>query len=113
MEQMPNIIETKKEEIIGVSENEQNSLRDVLSCFPAIKKCILYGSRVTGVYSEKSDLDIYLEITGKTSGQISDIKNRIQQMLSSKIRYPIHIKDKNDINNRQLLRSIENTGVEL
>ncbi|MCB9820726.1 nucleotidyltransferase domain-containing protein [Candidatus Nomurabacteria bacterium] len=113
MEKTPDITKKNGETFVGVSESEIDSLKKTLGCFPAIKKCILYGSRITGGYSENSDLDVYLEITGKTRGQISDMKNRIQQMLSSQIKYPIHVKDRGEIRNNQLLWNIENQGVEL
>ncbi len=113
MEKISSTMENSNETFVGVKEDELNSLREVLTHFPAIKKCILYGSRITGGYSKKSDLDIYMEIEGKTKGQISDMKSRIQQMLSSTIKYPIHIKDRDEINNQQLLWNIENQGIVL
>lgn len=95
---------------LSVKLNELEALKKVFSCFPSIRKVILFGSRVKGGCSEKSDLDIFLEIKGKTSGQISDMKNRIQHMLSVNILYPIHIKEKNEIFNQQLLSSINREG---
>lgn len=98
------------EKLPGVSEVDLKSLKKVFSCFPAIDEIVLFGSRIKGKHSVNSDLDICLRINGKSDGQKFDMKTRIQQMLASKIDYPIHIMEVGEINNDQLLYSIKNEG---
>jgi uncharacterized protein len=114
MENFPQPTESRLEKMPGVREEELQELKNTISCFPAITKAIMFGSRIKGGHRDDSDLDIYIEVKGKSKSQISVIKARIQEMLAPIIPYPIHVKEAQEMkNNRTLLRIIEIEGIQL
>ena len=97
--------------LLGVKEEELESMLKVFSRFRNIQQAIVYGSRVNGNYRRKSDVDVYLRTENMPSDHISDMKTRIQQMLESDVPYPVHVKEDGEIHNPNLRYAILHEGV--
>ncbi|MCK4540509.1 nucleotidyltransferase domain-containing protein [Candidatus Parcubacteria bacterium] len=112
-EKFTNNLESSTHELPGVNNIELELLKKTFSHFKDVKKIILFGSRIEGGFSDKSDLDIFIETNSKNRGKISDVKNKIQELLSDTIPYPLHIKDLGEIQNKHLLWNINNNGKQI
>ena len=97
----------------GVKRKELESMLLVFSRFRNIQQAIVYGSRVNGNYRRESDVDVYLSMENMPPVHISDMKIRIQQMLSSDVPYPVHIKEDSEIHNPNLRYAIFHGGVKV
>ena len=58
----------------GLSDEQINSIREVLRHFPEVEQAILYGSRAKGNYKPASDIDLTL----KGSRVNTEIMNKIK-----------------------------------
>lgn len=67
----------------GIASDKQfviDKIREVCSHFPAIERAYLFGSFARGTYSEKSDVDIRLDIGTARSFNLRDLEHFSKQV---------------------------------
>ena len=82
----------------GLSERHLSIIRSVVSEFPSIASCIIYGSRAKGNYKTGSDIDLALK------GRVSyDVVSKVHYVLNEETVLPYFV----DVLSYDLLDSVE------
>jgi len=94
--------------MVGLSEKELSSLREVFTKFDAIEEVILFGSRACRTHQKASDVD--LAIKGKTIdlGTLSKLKYTLEEQTNLPYFFDVVIYDK--ITNDALKKAIDEVG---
>lgn len=94
--------------MVGLSEKELSSLREVFMKFDAIEEVILFGSRAQGTHKKASDVD--LAIKGKTIDldTLAKLKYTLEEQTNLPYFFDVVIYDK--ITNNALKQAIDESG---
>lgn len=65
----------------GLKPETVQSIKEVLTRFPEVEKCILYGSRAKGTYRNGSDIDLTLEGPELNLTLLNKIDNELDDLL--------------------------------
>jgi len=91
-----------------LSPKDLQILKEILAQFSEVKEVVVYGSRAKGTNNERSDIDLVIknsEIDRHTLGMIK------YEVDNSDIPYLVDLQDYRNINNSNLLKQIDNSGV--
>ncbi|MNG09910.1 Nucleotidyltransferase domain protein [compost metagenome] len=91
----------------GLPEDAIQSIRQVLSQFPAVEQAILYGSRAKGTYRPGSDIDLTLKGGLLTYQNLLDIELALDDLL---LPWKIDLSLHPQIDNPALLEHIARVG---
>lgn len=91
----------------GLPENAIQSIRQVLTLFPAVEQAILYGSRAKGSYRPGSDIDLTLKGEQLTHQDLLDIELALDDLL---LPWKIDLSFHQQIDNPALLEHIARVG---
>lgn len=95
--------------IHGIAQEDWKQIQFVLHKFPEVKQAILYGSRAKGTFHLASDIDITLK--GNLNLQIlADIGLDLDDLF---LPYKFDISIFQQIDNQELIKHIENVGVDI
>ena len=92
----------------GLDENTINTMCEVFTAHPAIKKVVLYGSRAKGNYKPGSDIDLTLYGDVLTLQELGDIANELDDLL---LPYQIDLSLFNHISHVGLKEHIQRVGL--
>ncbi|MEI6815274.1 MAG: nucleotidyltransferase domain-containing protein [Bacteroidota bacterium] len=73
----------------GLRQKDMDFMLRLYEAIPTIEKVILYGSRATGTYERGSDVDLAIEGTAITFGDISKIQSLVAKENPSLLSYSI------------------------
>lgn len=91
----------------GLKESTINQINDVLSCYPAIEKAVIYGSRAKGNYRNGSDIDITLFGNNLTYEQLNRIETELDAL---PLAYSIDLSLFRCIDSSELIEHINRIG---
>lgn len=93
----------------GLSEQDMDTLKSILSSYPEVDEAIIFGSRSKGNYRNGSDVDIAL----KGLALNLDIVSQISYILNEEttMPYKFDILNYHTINNKELIEHIDRVGI--
>ncbi|MDB5007881.1 MAG: polymerase beta domain protein region [Mucilaginibacter sp.] len=93
----------------GFKQGDLETIVEVLSMFPEIKKAVIFGSRAKGNYKQGSDVDIAIWTENNIDAwQLPGILNE-----ETLLPYKFDVLDYDKIDNRQLKEHITRAGIEI
>ena len=93
----------------GFKNGDLETILQILSKFPGIKRAVIFGSRARGNYQSGSDADIAVWIVDDDSiSQLSGILN--DEIL---LPYKFDVLNYDKIDNTELKKQIDQTGIEI
>lgn len=93
----------------GLTQETIEKIKSVLKKYPAIKKCLIYGSRAKGNFKPGSDIDLTLEAPAMNLSELLKLESEIDDLL---LPYKVDLSLKHQIDNKDLLAHIERVGQE-
>jgi predicted nucleotidyltransferase len=95
----------------GLSEQDMDTLKSILSSYPEVDEAIIFGSRSKGNYRNGSDVDIAL----KGLALNLDIVSQISYILNEEttMPYKFDILNYHTINNKELIDHINRLGISI
>ena len=94
----------------GLSNNNVDSIVNVLKRFEAIDAAYLYGSRAKGNYRQSSDIDLMLKGEKLGLAQLAHIMTDLDDLM---LPYQFDVAIYHQVDNPELLEHINRVGVEL
>lgn len=94
----------------GLSLVVIQSLKSVFGKYARINKVILYGSRAKGTFKAGSDIDLTLMGESLNATDLLKIENEIDDLM---LPYKVDLSLFSHIDNKELIKAIEDVGVEL
>jgi len=94
--------------MVGLSEKELSSLREVFMKFDAIEEVILFGSRARGTHQKASDVDFAIKGKNIDLDTLSKLKYTLEEETNLPYFFDIVIYDK--ITNDALKQAIDEGG---
>lgn len=91
----------------GLKEKVIYGIQEVVSRFPSIQECILYGSRAMGTHRHNSDIDLTLVGREITFSELLKIENELDDLL---LPYQIDLSIFHKIENADLVDHINRVG---
>ncbi|MDO8489705.1 MAG: nucleotidyltransferase domain-containing protein [Candidatus Omnitrophota bacterium] len=73
----------------GLSKHIENKIVKIVLSYKKPDKILLFGSRATGYFTEKSDIDIALFGKKWDEGDLNEIKFRLDECLSTPLKIDI------------------------
>lgn len=93
--------------MFGLSQQNIEALRNVISCTKSVREAVVYGSRARGDNTPFSDIDIALKGDNITSRDLTRIYFMIEDLF---IPYTVDLCVVSDIRNERLVQNIQNEG---
>lgn len=94
----------------GLTDNELNQLKAVLSAHKGVEKAILYGSRARGTNRPYSDVDISLIGSNLSLSDLAVIDDQLDDLY---LPYQIDLNAYHRITNPALLHNIATEGINI
>lgn len=94
--------------MIGLSDSELQTLRDVFARFPDISKVILFGSRARGTHRPSSDVDLALKGNNLSIDTLAKLRYILEEETNLPYFFDILIYDW--VENEALKREIDEGG---
>ncbi len=92
----------------GLTDRDMNTLRDILSKYPAVQKICVFGSRAKGIYKPGSDIDLAVMNDGVTE---SDISRMQSDFADSSLPYRVDLINYPTLKHPELKNHIDRVGV--
>ena len=67
----------------GLKERYKKAILDILTANPRVERIVLFDSRVMGIFTPKSDIDLVLYGDGLTLTDLAKLKEKIKKNDSS------------------------------
>ena len=97
--------------MIGLSEKELSTLREVFTQFDAIEEVILFGSRALGTHKKASDVDLAIKGKNIDLDTLSKLKYILEEQTNLPYFFDVVIYDK--ISDEALKKAIDVGGVKI
>lgn len=97
--------------MLGLSETELSTLREVFTKFDAIEEVILFGSRARGTHKKASDVDLAIKGKNIDLDTLAKLKYTLEEQTNLPYFFDVVIYDK--ISNDALKKAIDEGGVVL
>ena len=97
--------------MLGLSETELSTLREVFTKFDAIEEVILFGSRARGSHQKASDVDLTIKGKNIDLNTLTKLKYILEEKTNLPYFFDVVIYDK--ITNDALKKAIDEGGVVL
>lgn len=97
--------------MLGLSETELSTLREVFTKFDAIEEVILFGSRARGSHQKASDIDLAIKGKNIDLDTLAKLKYTLEEETNLPYFFDVVIYDK--ITNDALKKAIDEGGVVL
>ena len=97
--------------MVGLSEKELSTLREVFTQFDAIEEVILFGSRAFGTHQKASDVDLAIKGKNIDLDTLAKLKYTLEEETSLPYFFDVVVYDK--ISNDALKKAIDEGGVVL
>lgn len=97
--------------MLGLSETELSTLREVFTQFDAIEEVILFGSRARGTHKKASDVDLAIKGKNIDLDTLAKLKYTLEEETNLPYFFDVVIYDK--ISDDALKRTIDEGGVKL
>jgi len=97
--------------MIGLSEKELSTLREVFTQFDAIEEVILFGSRALGTHKKASDVDLAIKGKNIDLDTLSKLKYTLEEQTNLPYFFDVVIYDK--ISDEALKKAIDVGGVKI
>jgi predicted nucleotidyltransferase len=94
--------------MIGLSDSELQTLRDVFARFPDISEVILFGSRARGTHRPSSDVDLALKGKNLKLDTLAKLRYILEEETNLPYFFDIVIYDR--VENEALKREIDEGG---
>jgi len=94
--------------MIGLSEKELSTLREVFTQFDAIEEVILFGSRALGTHKKASDVDLAIKGKNIDLDTLSKLKYTLEEQTNLPYFFDVVIYDK--ISDEALKKAIDVGG---
>lgn len=94
--------------MLGLSETELSTLREVFTKFDAIEEVILFGSRAFGTYQKASDVDLAIKGKNIDLNTLAKLKYILEEQTHLPYFFDVVIYDK--ISNEALKKAIDEGG---
>jgi predicted nucleotidyltransferase len=94
--------------MIGLSDSELQTLRDVFERFPDISEVILFGSRAHGTHRPSSDVDLALKGKNLSIDTLAKLRYILEEETNLPYFFDIVIYDR--VENEALKREIDEGG---
>ncbi|ALO15751.1 putative nucleotidyltransferase [Salinivirga cyanobacteriivorans] len=93
----------------GLNNKYIEDINKIFAQYDQVEKVVLYGSRATGTYNERSDVDLVVFGENINRHIIIQIKNELEEL---NVPYLIDLIDYKTIDNENLVVHINRVGVE-
>jgi predicted nucleotidyltransferase len=93
----------------GLGDNIIAKINDVFERIPQVNKVIIFGSRATGSYKNRSDIDLSLIGENLNLSTLSQIDQKLDDLL---LPYTFDILIYDHIDNQDLIEHIQKSGKE-
>lgn len=97
--------------MVGLSEKELATLREVFAKFDAIEEVTLFGSRARGTHQKASDVDIAIKGKNIDFNTLSKLTYILEEEINLPYFFDVVVYDK--ISNEALKKAIDEGGVVL
>ncbi|ATB70430.1 hypothetical protein SJPD1_2334 [Sulfurospirillum diekertiae] len=97
--------------MLGLSETELSTLREVFAKFDAIEEVILFGSRARGTHKKASDVDLAIKGKNIDLNTLSKLKYKLDEETNLPYFFDVVIYDK--ISDDALRKSIDEGGIKI
>jgi uncharacterized protein len=94
--------------MIGLSDSELQTLRDVFARFPDIEEVILFGSRALGTHRPSSDVDLALKGKNLSIDTLAKFRYILEEETNLPYFFDVVIYDR--VENETLKREIDEGG---
>ncbi len=93
---------------IGLTEQEERKLTDLLARYPKVEKAVIYGSRAKGNHRKFSDIDLTLCGQTLSISDLNKIDNAIDNLL---LPYDVDLSIFDKLKNKALIEHIKRVGI--
>lgn len=93
---------------IGLTEQEERKLTDLLARYPMVEKAVVYGSRAKGNHRKFSDIDLTLCGQTLSISDLNKIDNAIDNLL---LPYDVDLSIFDKLKNKALIEHIKRVGI--
>ncbi len=97
--------------MLGLSDKELSTLREVFAKFDAIEEVILFGSRAYGTHQKASDIDLAIKGKNIDLNTLAKLKYTLEEETNQPYFFDVVIYDK--IKDDALKKAIDEGGVEI